>query len=239
MTDYYLFSGGRASLVATHYATQDASRPVVVYLDTGTGLQENREFVRKCADTYDWHLWELRTPENYADLVQQYGFPGPSVHSWFYAYLKERQLGKLATVTGERPHFYTGVYARESDNRMGTVERVHEADRWTWHAPLHDWTRQEIIDYHDSNDLLQNDVWDRLHMSGDCLCGAYGTRNELLDIEAHYPDAYQYIQSIESDMDRSDRFKWAWHSMSDTKQRSMRHERDKKQFTLCDKCWYQ
>jgi len=99
---------------------------LLVYLDTGTGLDANREYVEEFADAVGAQLWTLRTQESYADRVETDGFPGPAEHGRMYRKLKERQIGRLATLSGGRGntsdlHLWTGVRRQESERRMANV----------------------------------------------------------------------------------------------------------------------
>lgn len=232
-THVALFSGGMDSAVATHKVASDGTVDLVAYLDTGVGCEQNREYVERVADEYGWHLWTLRTPKNYRELVERYGFPGPSKHNWFYRYLKERQLGKLATVADDL-HLWTGVRSKESANRMATVEPVQEAGRWTWHAPIHDWSKADCREYVDAHSVPENPLWALLGRSGDCWCGAYANRMELIDGEAcGCNGVVGDIRGIEEELDRADgRDEWAWHD-DDPSAWAME---DDAQMTLCSNC---
>jgi len=148
-----LCSGGLESTVAAHIAVRWGPCDMIALLDTGTMAEPNRRFVERVADTFGATLLTVRTPEGYGERVRRNGFPGPSQHQKMYTFLKERQLGRLATLAegrgnSSRLHFWTGVRRRESRNRMASVSRVQEADRWTWIAPIHDWTRADVVRYH-------------------------------------------------------------------------------------------
>lgn len=233
-THVALFSGGQDSAVATHAAMRFGPCELVMYLDTGTGLRQNREYVRRFCDRYGWHLVEWRTPENYADIVERYGFPSPSKHAWFYRYLKERQLSKFATL-GDELHFWTGVHRAESDNRMAVVEEVAEdqSGRWYWHAPMTHWRPKQFRRYLERFNLPRNPLWRVLGRSGDCYCGAYANRMELLDLDAVGAERAAWIRAVESELDRDDRRdEWAWHDDD----KSAWAADDPQQMVLCSSC---
>jgi len=236
MTNIALKSGGKDSTVAAHVATQQTNIRFLVYLDTRTGIEDNRKYCEDLADALGLQLWTLRTHESFEDRVQEHGFPGPSRNSIMYRTLKERQLQELATITEDDLHLWTGVRAFESENRMGSVQPEYDAQRWTWHAPLHDWTQADINEHLQAHDLPQNDLWSTLGRSGDCYCGCYGNREELLDlVAADQEDHAAWIQALEESVSQPDATgKWAWQSMSENEQRAERVEDD--QITLCSKC---
>lgn len=203
MSDSYsLFSGGNDSLVATHYSMSRGYTDEVLYLDTGTGLEENKEYIKEVCENREWPLRVEETPVDYKEKVLEYGFPNPSQHSWYYRYLKERQLGKIATECDEKPHFYTGVRKSESRRRMKNVDsEVKETDRWFWHSPISDFTEEDCDEYIEEYDLSRSEIVKNIHRSGDCFCGAFAHRDEeLIDLEAHYPEHYRWIKSVEDEV---------------------------------------
>ncbi len=70
-----LVSGGMDSTVAAHVAVRWGPADLLVYLDTGTGLDDNREYVEQLADTLGVQLWTLRTKVSYEDRVDEHGLP--------------------------------------------------------------------------------------------------------------------------------------------------------------------
>jgi len=139
---------------------------LLVYLDTGTGLDANREYVEEFADAVGAAVdapdaGVLRGPRRDRRLS------GPAEHGRMYRKLKERQIGRLATLSGGRGntsdlHLWTGVRRQESERRMANVTPEQDGPRWTWHAPIHDWSKQDCREYVDRFDLPQNDLWDDL-----------------------------------------------------------------------------
>jgi 3'-phosphoadenosine 5'-phosphosulfate sulfotransferase (PAPS reductase)/FAD synthetase len=243
-THIALCSGGRDSVVATHAAMRFGPAEFVVYLDTTTGNRRNLEFVRRFCDEFGWHLAVWRTNYNYGDLIEEYGFPGPSWHQRMYAYLKERQLAFHARRYAGDIHYWTGVYRRESEQRMGRV--VAEAEGkdavWTWRSPCAEWTDAEFARYHDRFRLPTNPLWSTLGRSGDCWCGAFANREELLDDEIVEADHAAWLRDLEADLsadsggfDDERREEWAWHD-DDPSAWAVDEVRDGEQGMLCSHC---
>lgn len=249
-THVALVSGGMDSTAAAHVAVTEHGVGLLVYLDTGTGLESNRQYVEDLADELDAHLWTLRTRESYAEIVTTHGFPGPRDHPVLYRRLKERPLERLATTVGGRGqgeglHLWTGVRRRESRNRMGRVTPVQEADRWTWVAPLAEWTKNQVCEHIAENDLPENPLWADLGRSGDCFCGFYGSPAELLDLRAAGEDEHaDWLENLEGlvedeladDVDQAHRLLWAWGGMTESERRAVRAELDPSQAMLCSTC---
>lgn len=121
-----LVSGGRDSTVAAEVAVTDGPCDILVYPDTGTGLETNHEYVKDLADHLGVQLWTLQTHEDYSERVREHCFPGASRHSIMYRTLKERQLQRLASRLQGDVHCWTGVRSAESERRMRQVEPEQE-----------------------------------------------------------------------------------------------------------------
>ncbi|MFB6282562.1 MAG: phosphoadenosine phosphosulfate reductase family protein [Halobacteria archaeon] len=243
MTEHIaLFSGGNDSLVSTHYCMTEEETDKVLYIDTGTGLKENEDFIRKVCDEYDWDLMVKGSSTSLKEFALKYGFPGPAAHSWVYRYLKERVLQQIATNAEKKPHFYGGVRRAESERRMRTVgeEEVEEGGggRWWWHSPIMDWSDSDVEKYRDEHDLPTNSVTEKIHRSGDCFCGAFATRDEeLVELQAHYPEHYEWLMSVEEEVqeelgDEEDKCYWGHGGSSDTEMTYLRKGEEK----LCSSC---
>jgi 3'-phosphoadenosine 5'-phosphosulfate sulfotransferase (PAPS reductase)/FAD synthetase len=242
-THVALCSGGMESTVAAHVSIRWGPCDILVYLDTGTGAEANRRFVERVADSFGVTLFTIRTPEEYGDLVREHGFPGPAQHPTMYRSLKERQLGRLATLTNGRGngsdlHLWTGVRQRESRQRMQHVKAVQEAERWTWVAPIFDWTEERVERYHARMKLPTNHLWSTLGRSGDCFCGAFGAPEELIDAEAAGCERLvDGLRELEDTLERDDEMgRWGWGAMSPAEQRAARAAQDDAQMLLCSDC---
>jgi len=235
-----LVSGGMDSTTAATVSCEVTPKiDCLVYLDTGTGLEANRRYIEELSDWLGVQLWTLRTHENYEERVREHGFPGASRHSIYYRSLKERQLGKLATMTGDQQLvLWTGVRSQESERRMKHVSRLQKADRWIWVAPIHNWSKEECREYVDEQDIPRNELWTKLGRSGDCYCGCFGSREELLDLEAMgHEDHAKWIRGIESEIvdDFGKKGRWA-HSSMNASDHAIEEIKEGKQMTLCSNC---
>jgi len=237
-TDYALVSGGKASAVAAHAAIEHGPAKVAVHLDTRTGLDRNQEYIEELAETFGWTLMTLRTRVSWEDEVEQVGMPGPQHHGKMFNILKRRPLERLKVISQGEVGLWTGVYRKESQNRMGYVEPIDEGDRWIWVSPLHDWDPADFDRYVEAAGIPENPIWTELGRSGDCFCGAYANREELIDLEAAgYGDHADYIRSVEDRIDiGNEKEIWGWASLSDVERRGERMERDTGQMKLCSSC---
>lgn len=197
-----LFSGGHDSLCATHVACQHLFFRGAIHINTGIGVEETRQFVRKTCGTQRWPFKEYHPPVAYDDIVTEHGFPGPGGHFYMYVRLKERCIDQLVRDhkqgRDDKIMLVTGVRVEESTRRMGHVEPIVRKGSRIWVAPILNWTTDDKNDYITMNSLERNPVVADLCMSGECLCGAFARPGEMTEIETFYPATAARIRELEA-----------------------------------------
>lgn len=221
-----LYSGGHDSSSVTHFAAESFGDRLtgVVHINTGIGIPETRQHVYKVAKKFGWNLLEYKAVENtradgtpdpmvYEDLVLKHGFPGAYGHGMMYQRLKERQINRLARDYGAKPKepimLVSGCRKEESSRRMGTTKEIDPRGRIIWIAPFAYMTALECSEYLKQNEIPRNPVKDYLHMSGECLCGAFAHKGELSEIEMWYPETAKRIKDIQKKVIEAG-FPWGW-----------------------------
>lgn len=210
---FALFSGGNDSVCAAHVASQASKFDGVVYIDTGIKLQETFDHARETANKFGWPFQVVKTTEDYDDLVLKYGFPGPAAHRYMYIWLKERAIRKLIRDTktnrNQRILLITGVRKHESKRRMENVTSpiVKEGAK-VWVSPLWEWTDEIKSNYIQDHSLPTNKAKNIIHVSGDCLCGAYNDKGDLEMLKAFYPDEAARIERLQNQV--METHPWAW-----------------------------
>lgn len=203
---FAMFSGGHDSLCSTHIAAQHPQFTAVVHINTGIGIERTREFVRDTCRDQGWPLIELRTPPAvYAEQVRTFGFPaGRQRHQVMFRLLKERQVERLIREHKhgrfDRIGLVAGARRQESTIRMSVAQDVHVRKAQVWINPIVDWSHADKNEYMEANHLPRNPVVDNLHMSGECLCGAFARMpdsGELDAISFFYPETGAYIRDLE------------------------------------------
>lgn len=205
---FLMFSGGHDSLTATHFGATWASKHgypfKVAHINTGIGVEKTREFVRETCREQDWPLVELhadREEQTYEYIVRKYGFPGPPGHPFMYRRLKERKVERLVreakTKRSDRVFLLTGMRRAESVRRMAHGQFQRRIGAQVWLAPLEHWSKADCNAYMDEHGLRRNEVVDLLHMSGECLCGAYARVDEMRDLETWFPDVAERLHELE------------------------------------------
>lgn len=224
-----MFSGGNDSTILAHMMWLADEATHFAHANTGIGIEDTREFVRKWSQMWGVPLLEFSPDagvDDYETLVMEQGFPGPAHHYKMYQRLKERQFRKVRRElvkhpTRERVMFIAGRRRAESDRREDIPEHEREGST-VWVSPLANWTAEHMALYRERhwNDLPHNEVSDHLHMSGECLCGAFASPGEIAGIELFYPEDAARIHALEQqvlDAGRVDpeRCRWGWGAYRD------------------------
>ena len=207
---FALFSGGHDSLCSTALTARHPRFSAAVHINTGIGIEETREFVRDTCRAQDWPLLELhadRVEQTYEYIVDRYGFPGATGHPYVYRRLKERKIERLIrehkTHRGDRIILATGQRAQESVRRMRHADLAEDGQGWrrigaqVWANPIAQWSKSDVYRFLEAEGLRRNRVSDLLHMSGECLCGAFARPGEMQELETWFPDVAAYLHELE------------------------------------------
>lgn len=214
-----LYSGGNDSTTLAHMFRKRASH--VIHVNTGIGIEATRSFVRETTRGWGLPLIEESPPpgSTYEELVLSQGFPGPAHHWKMYQRLKERGLRQAQRKLVTNPHkeriiFLAGRRRDESIRRFNVpaIERVGSV---VWVSPLVNWTALDLNTYRLLHpDVPKNPVTDALHMSGECLCGAFAHKDELEEIAFWYPEVAEHIRDLEEKVRKAghpeERCRWGW-----------------------------
>jgi 3'-phosphoadenosine 5'-phosphosulfate sulfotransferase (PAPS reductase)/FAD synthetase len=194
-----MLSGGNDSSTLAHWLAWHGYIDELLFLNTGTGIKETIQFVRRFADHLGLPLQEWRAPPGaYERMITTIsgGFPGPAAHSIAYQRLKEMPLGDYIAYRKRGQHWrskvllFSGIRRAESVKRMKIATKAVDPDgAKLWVAPFLDWTMADLGLWREAHDIPRNEVADWLHFSGECLCGANATEGELELIAQLYPDA--------------------------------------------------
>jgi 3'-phosphoadenosine 5'-phosphosulfate sulfotransferase (PAPS reductase)/FAD synthetase len=237
-----LFSGGHDSLAACHYAMTEGLADAVLHVDTGIRIQKARDFVEETCHREGWLLEVVHSRFSYADMVREYGFPAAGFHGVMYRNLKQHALRNYAVRVDGKPHFYTGIRRQESQIRFRNADRRTEPYLYVFHSPIFDWTEEEVEAYLEEHGLKKSPVKQLYHHSGECLCGAYANREEeLLLLEAHFPEAYERLMELEEELkemkgEGEPKAYWGNNSFSEVEERAVEQRGEEGQLTLCQSC---
>jgi len=107
---------------------------------------------------------------------------------------------------------------RDESKRRADVPELERRDSIVWVSPLIAWTKLDLNTYRlMCGDVPVNEVADILHMSGECLCGAFAGWGELENLMAWFGSdpGIAIIGQLEDELaGREDippiRRKWGW-----------------------------
>lgn len=216
-----LFSGGDDSTVLAHMFREQVD--YAAHANTGIGIEATRVFVRDTCRDWGLQLIERASPrpvDSYRAQVLRDGFPGPAWHARIYTRLKERALEQVrrelvGNPRRERVVFVAGRRRAES-RRRSAVPLSERRGSTVWVSPLINWTKLDLTTYRLMfRDVPRNKASALIHMSGECLCGAFAAPNERTEIDYWFPAALAEVRELETLMkDRDDipehRKTWGW-----------------------------
>lgn len=196
-----LFSGGNDSTTMAHIFQEHSD--YAAHINTGIGIERTRQFVRDTCAGWGLPLIEKSPPpgSTYLDLVTAQGFPGPAHHYKMYQRLKERALRMvrnelISEPRQERVVFLAGRRRDESKRRMNVPE-LERVGSVVWISPMVHWSALDLSQYRMMFDVPHNEVADLIHMSGECLCGAFAKKDELKEIGFWFPEVLEEIKALE------------------------------------------
>ena len=215
-----LFSGGNDSTTLAHIFRLRAD--FAIHANTTIGIEQTRQFVRDTCELWKLPLKEISPPpgSTYRELVMEQGFPGPALHYKMYQRLKERALQQarreiVIHPRQERVVFLAGRRRTESARRANVPE-LNRTGSIVWISPLVNWTKVDLNTYREiMGDVPRNEVADLIHMSGECLCGAFAHKNELEEVGMFFPDVVAEIKALEAEVRAAgkapeQRCNWGW-----------------------------
>ena len=204
---FALFSSGNDSLCSTHFAMNHGATEALL-CNTGFGIRQSREHWFATCCRHKWNCRMVFPPDkSYRDFVLQYGFPGPSAHRYAYVWLKERALLKVIQENKkdrlDRVMLVTGVRNKESARRMGFVQPIVRKGAAVWVAPMYNFSALDVSRYIEENSLIKSPVADLIHMSGECMCGAFANGDatpkdaEFRELEMWFPEMAEEIKKLQ------------------------------------------
>lgn len=215
-----LFSGGNDSTTLAHLFRNDATHAAMA--NTGIGIEQTRQYVRDTCASWGLPLIEKHPPDSYRDMVlgrvyaktgpnkgaQVYpgGFPGPSAHAFYFQRLKERCFEQVRRDLVQKPRqervLYIAGRRRQESDRRKDVPLFERRGSTIWASPLAFWTKPDMVTYRllNKGTVPRNLASDLIHMSGECLCGAFAHKGELDEIAEWFPDTAAEIRALEAEV---------------------------------------
>jgi len=210
------FSGGKDSLVATHYVMTETEgmdlERYVIWVDTGIMIPPAQEFVESVCKRFGWNLVILKPKLSFEEFCLRYGAPSLK-RRWCCYHLKLEPLFRFKrelAIKGKIPiGSVLGLRREESRKRRGIAQVLMETRRavkWVWnYCPIVDWGAKQGLDYIRANDLPMP-PWYKLGIRETCQCGAFSHVPELLRLRAQYPELFRRFVEIERQFKKDSSF---------------------------------
>ena len=206
--DFYgLCSGGKDSVSVCHWFSTNYPELFkgILFIDTTIGIPDTRKFVEELCKEQGWELHVRQPDTSFREWVMEYGFPTQRAHRYIMGYLKYHPMRKF--IKEKSLHhgcLISGVRRQESKRRMKTVKgAIHKEGQLHICQPCIDKTSPSVFDYLNSHDLHISPVYQTMHFSGDCLCGAYAKRDEINLLRGFYPDMAKKLADLEKELAKS------------------------------------
>ncbi len=245
-----LFSGGNDSTVLAHLFRSSATH--AIHANTTIGIETTREFVRNTCEEWGLPLIEKVPPrpeDHYQAQVLLHGFPGPGRHAVMFQRLKERGLrAARKDLIGNRGHrervLYIAGRRRAESARRASIPANGRDGAIVWSSPLLNWTKPDLTTYRLMHgDVPVNEVSNLIHMSGECLCGAFASPGERAQLEYWFNEHLDLIRWLEAELLTPEynhipvyRKTWGWGAIPELAAQAPKRERKPKSAGLCDSC---
>lgn len=159
------------------------------------------------ADLDTTYYGTRRKNDDYEKNVRKMGFPGPSMHWMTYLSLKKKPIKRFVKYHHDDDDdvaFVSGVRKDESNRRAKNMSDDALSENFggcTVVSPIADWTASDVSKYKMDRNIKSNPVSDILGMSGECMCGAYGSRDELKKLKQWgFDDAARRLERLEMEV---------------------------------------
>jgi phosphoadenosine phosphosulfate reductase len=179
------WSGGRCSTVVLHMALRIKPDIKVIFCDTGVEYPETYKFVERIEREWNLNLIRTKPEVTFWQCVERYGFPqirksavkgSPGTPRCCY-WLKERPMLRAFREHGLEAELL-GLRAAESRARMwgihdhGQFYFSKKFRMWRYH-PIAFWTRRDLEDYIERNDIPISELYSKTDRSGCWPCTGY------------------------------------------------------------------
>ena len=214
---YVAYSGGKDSGIALDMVVKLYPKYFkgVVFVNTGIATDATINFVKEFCNKRNYPLFVLCPEEvirkkqdgliySYENLVLKYGFPTQGGHLMTMLWLKYwpmRQFIEGRIKKGERPCLISGIRKKESARRLhnknSSATAINQDNKMIFVKPIYFKDNNWVMKYFIENDIKRSPVYETLHISGDCLCGCFATREEAKLLQMFHPEVFEKIKNIE------------------------------------------
>jgi 3'-phosphoadenosine 5'-phosphosulfate sulfotransferase (PAPS reductase)/FAD synthetase len=197
------FSGGRDSLVSTHFILETQGlrhredlEIHVILIDTTVMIPMTIEYVKEVCARYEWPLTILRPDPDFWTLAEKWGTPGIT-RRWCCYHLKLKPIFEFVERLPPKRCTVLGLRRDESPRRRNFKQLIYRRKLRTWsYSPILNWSKLEVLRYIEEHSLPDPPHY-RLGLSETCLCGAFTHVKELMIMKAVCPEIFQRFIELE------------------------------------------
>jgi len=194
------FSGGKDSLVATHYVLSELEdfdvEKYVVFVDTTVMVPITVDFVKETAKRFGWNLKILYPNPNFWTLAEKWGTPTKRRRWCCYA-LKLKPIQDFVRDLKPQRAEVLGLRRDESTKRANLRQVIYKRKVRSWgYAPILDWSEKQVLAYIKRHNLPMPPYY-RLGIKETCMCGAFSSKRELMIVKALWPELFEKFVRLE------------------------------------------
>ena len=199
------FSGGKDSLVATHHTLSELEgcdiTKYVVYVDTSVMCPGVTSWVEDFCREYGWPLTVLQPKPDFWTLAAKWRWMPRPNSRWCCWRLKLKPIHLFVRDLPAQRAEVTGLRREESLRRRNLRQVVYFKKSRSWkYAPILELKETDVIRYLRVHDLPIPPHY-KIGVKETCLCGAYGSREQMAIICALFPDFFQKFVDLEEKLD--------------------------------------
>jgi 3'-phosphoadenosine 5'-phosphosulfate sulfotransferase (PAPS reductase)/FAD synthetase len=213
-----MLSGGDDSMTAYTVARElGISYDAVIHGNTGTGIRQTNIFAENEVKKRGDRLLVANAGDAYERYVLRKGFFGKGItaHSYAYHILKAEPFRKVVSKhlrqrrRNYKVLFLNGARRQESPNRQKNMVEPYRADgNNIWVNLIHNWSKQDCLDYMNDRNICRNPVSKKLCRSGECMCGTMQAPESRAEASYLYPEWGEWLDNLESKVIQ--KFPWKW-----------------------------
>ena len=204
-TIHSFFSGGRDSALASYISYMVAKTRgwqfKLIFINTTIPIPDTVNYVHEFAKWLNAELVELKPENSFDELIVKYSYPALWHNRWCYYMLKRKPLlDYLHHNYKPNDVVVMGIRQSESLFRLTNYDKVF-SERCYGDLCVKAWYPILYLSDMDIEKLIRkfkiprNPVWDRIGMSGDCLCLAGTSESKLERIAIYYPNIMEkYVE---------------------------------------------
>jgi len=194
----YCLSGGKDSLVATHYCESELAGfdewgidKHFICVDTTVMIPDNIPWLRKVVkDLFDAELTILKPKLTFWEFVDKWGAPRMRGR-WCCYHLKLEPIIRFMKQLKAQRAEITGLRREESVRRRHLRKHViFKKQAFAWgYAPILDWTDKQVKAYIRKHNIPINPIY-KTPIKETCVCGVFSTPRRIEALRALYPDLF-------------------------------------------------